>query len=463
MIALTSEESRRMFQERQSKPLPASLNEDAELLSAAQVLMHLGEESSQLRVYNNKSRSLPSMPYRASLPVETIPKTIGFAPSCVTSASEASLGEESADDSSIWSEDVENPHASSTASFSIVPTTPPKIPGNVSTGSSVEHFYFAGSVSLALKEDPDSLSPLHCFMRQYCVEAFAANAEDVATPRHGRSLTGRVVEGQVGIRCIHCKHRPPTQRQERATCFPSSIQNIYHSIETWQRRHSIVCQDIPVWVKSSLLMLMKESKTGAGGRRKYWEDSARRIGMANTERGIRFVRVPGDMGPLEDDSVSLPSTTNLSAKSYPVVYEHDKPLVTEYLFTLVDQMELCNFTEEDRLGGRSKVKDCPMGFPGMQCKHCRGRAGFGRYYPTTLQALTSANTDRNMFNHLMKCRRCPTEVQQQLSALRSEHQETKNRRGSRKTLFERVWRRLHANDDTHIMSCQPVHNHFNQS
>jgi hypothetical protein len=137
--------------------------------------------------------------------------------------------------------------------------------------------WVGGSVSLHTPEDDDVLSPLHCFMRRYCVEAFSATAEDVATPRYGKSHGFKVEIGQVGIRCLHCKDKPPGKRAERAVCYPSSLRNIYHSIETWQRRHSLVCKCITPWVRKSILELMESSKTRAGGRRQYWEDSARYV------------------------------------------------------------------------------------------------------------------------------------------------------------------------------------------
>lgn len=132
-----------------------------------------------------------------------------------------------------------------------------------------------GAISLHTPEDDDVLSPLHCFMRRYCVEAFSATEEDVATPRYGKSHGFKVTVGQVGIRCLHCKHLPLDKRAERAVCYPSSLKNIYHSIETWQRRHSSVCKQITPWVRKSIVELMEKSKTRAGGRRQYWEDSAR--------------------------------------------------------------------------------------------------------------------------------------------------------------------------------------------
>ena len=316
---------------------------------------------------------------------------------------------------------------------------------------------FAGTtVSLALPQDSESLSPLHCFMRRYCVEAFAATEQDLAVPRYGKSHSGRVSVGQVGIRCIHCKHRPPRQRQERAVCFPSSLKNIYHSIETWQRRHSLVCQDLPLWIKASMTELMEKSRAGAGGRRQYWEESARRLGMETTSAGVRFVRVPVDRGTgngmettcsSSQIKVALSATEALDkSPSIPIVHEQDKPLVTEYLYMLLEQMESCRFTEQDRSGGRSKVKDCPVGMAGMQCKHCRGKAGFGRYFPTSVQALASANSDRNIFNHITKCRKCPESTRENLKRLQDEQASLKNRRGQRKQFFECVWMRLHGGE-----------------
>jgi hypothetical protein len=302
--------------------------------------------------------------------------------------------------------------------------------------------YYPGNVSLALSDDEESLSPLHCFMRRYCVEAFSATSDDITTARHGKSHGGRIVPGQVGIRCLHCKYRPVDQRQERAICFPSSVGNIYHSIETWQRRHSTVCQDLPTWVKKCMSQLMHKSRAGGGGRRQYWQEAAMRLGLANTPDGIRFTSPPGDIGRPKCRMVT-PSPHN-EAPSISVVDAADKPLVTEYLFLLLEQMETCQFTEQDRTGGRSKVKDYSVGYPGMQCKHCAGKAGFGRYFPGNLHALTSANSDRNIHNHITKCRRCPKEVRNELNRLQEEQSQCKNRRGSRKLFFERIWSRLHG-------------------
>jgi hypothetical protein len=301
--------------------------------------------------------------------------------------------------------------------------------------------WYPGSVSLSLSEDDDVLSSLHCFMRRYCVEAFSATPEDVSTPRYGKAHGVKVVVGQVGIRCLYCKHRPVHQQPERSVCFPSSLRNIYHSIETWQRRHSLVCTDIAPWVKKSMTQLMESSKSHAGGRRQYWEDSAERLGMVDTPQGVRFSRPPGaiNCAPVHQQFHHI---TDRSAE--PVVQGQDRRMVTDFLYLLLEQMESCQFTEEDRTGGRSKIKDNDVGFPGMQCKHCRGKAGFGRYFPSSVGALALANSDRNICNHVQKCRKCPPQVKAELIRLSKVQSRCKNKRGLRKLFFKRVWERIHG-------------------
>eukprot|EP00526_Cylindrotheca_closterium_P011558 CAMPEP_0113631574 /NCGR_PEP_ID=MMETSP0017_2-20120614/16408_1 /TAXON_ID=2856 /ORGANISM="Cylindrotheca closterium" /LENGTH=495 /DNA_ID=CAMNT_0000542089 /DNA_START=206 /DNA_END=1693 /DNA_ORIENTATION=- /assembly_acc=CAM_ASM_000147 len=399
----------------QAQPVPS-----ADEVCAASVLISFTPKDKTAS--SNVPSPVPSMVDEAVV----IPKSIReqspghVTDSCTSSAASASA--------SVIDEDPSVCHsatAASTAPIEALPTYPP------------DQKWHSGCISLSLPEDEEVLSPLHCFMRRYCVEAFTAAPEDVATPRYGKSHGLKVVTGQVGIRCMYCKHRPVGKRPERAVCYPSSLKNIYHSIETWQRRHSLVCPDIPSWVRQSMVELMESSKSRAGGRRQYWEDSATRLGMVDTSSGVRFIREPG----------AVETSPSVSANGFvpqKVVAEEDKEMITDYLFLLMDQMETCQFTEEDRSGGRSKIKNNTVGFPGMQCKHCQGKAGFGRYFPSSVNALALANSDRNINNHLQKCRRCPTEIKQELARLQKDSTQGKNRRGLRKLFFRRVWERIHG-------------------
>jgi hypothetical protein len=52
--------------------------------------------------------------------------------------------------------------------------------------------YYEGSCDLWCPEDEECLSPLHCFLRKYCVEAITAKVSDISTPKFGRS-PGRTI------------------------------------------------------------------------------------------------------------------------------------------------------------------------------------------------------------------------------------------------------------------------------
>jgi hypothetical protein len=182
-----------------------------------------------------------------------------------------------------------------------------------------------------------------------------------------------VASWQVGIQCKWCKHRQYNKRQEGAVCLPSTIKNIYFSLETWKRRHATVCSDIAPWAKARMTNLMSGGTLTNGasrqGRRLYWEESAKRLGMVDTDDGVRFVRPPGTIDPLSPtNNLTIQQLLTVSNKditvSHPIVREDDLELQpTGCLFCLLEQMETCYFSDEDRMAGRSKVT-CQLGYPG---------------------------------------------------------------------------------------------------
>eukprot|EP00978_Attheya_sp_CCMP212_P010715 scaffold26035_cov34-Attheya_sp.AAC.4 len=80
---------------------------------------------------------------------------------------------------------------------------------------------------LALKEDVCHLNAIHVFVREN-VEVFTATAEDMSKPAPGRKNPIRL--GQVGLRCIHCRHISGKKRIKRAVCYPTSLKRLYHSV-----------------------------------------------------------------------------------------------------------------------------------------------------------------------------------------------------------------------------------------
>ena len=152
--------------------------------------------------------------------------------------------------------------------------------------------------------------------------------------------------------------------------------------------------------------------------------------------------VPSDTG----DKRAMQDTEKSLANSAPLVAPDDEKVATQFSFYLLGQMQMCVFTEADRLGKR---KGLPPGFPGLACRHCFGGYGSGRFFPSSIKTLSDTSKTLNvLFNHMMRCRKCPTEVRETLEKLRKLHDEqrAKMKFGSQKAFFSRIWDRLHDND-----------------
>jgi len=118
------------------------------------------------------------------------------------------------------------------------------------------------------------------------VEVFAATEKDV-TSRHTKG-SQKVRIGQVGIRCVHCSHLRTRDRAERAVCYPSSISRIYQTVADMQRFHFEQCQQITHETRKIYKSLKTTRPRGVGSPQTYWIQSAKLLGLADTEEGIRF-------------------------------------------------------------------------------------------------------------------------------------------------------------------------------
>ena len=130
----------------------------------------------------------------------------------------------------------------------------------------------------------------------------------------------------------------------------------------------------------------------------------------------------------------------------PLVFAEDKPYSTGFSFHLLSQMQPCAFTEADRLGKR---KGLPHGFPGLACRHCYGGFGSGRFFPSSIKTLSDTSKTLNVLhNHMLRCRKCPSEIRELLESLRVTHNEERSKMkfGSQKAFFGRIWRRLHGSE-----------------
>lgn len=134
--------------------------------------------------------------------------------------------------------------------------------------------------------DSDSLSDRQCYVRSEMVEIFAATDKDVAA-RHSKGAQ-KLVEGQVGIRCVHCSHLRPRDRAERAVCYPSSVSRIYQTVADMQRFHFEQCREIPMEIRKMYKSLKTTRPRGVGSPQTYWIQSAKLLDLEDTDGGIRF-------------------------------------------------------------------------------------------------------------------------------------------------------------------------------
>ena len=87
--------------------------------------------------------------------------------------------------------------------------------------------------------------------------------------------------------------------------------------------------------------------------------------------------------------------------------------------------------------------------PGFRCRHCRGHAGLGKYFPQTVKSLSTNSTSQNIHAHLLKCRKVPVSVKQELLRLKDEKDKAPRLEpGWRRVFFDMIWDRLHHHNPT---------------
>jgi len=267
---------------------------------------------------------------------------------------------------------------------------------------------------------------------------------------------------------MHCKHENPAERGQQATSYPSLISGIYNSVQQMLRLHLDCCQAMPPDVRAKIEAL-KVSSSSRGGRKQYWIDSAKRLGLVDTKHGIHFGRDPfGPLPPLTGPSVNSkegrkkkeaqkkeePPPPEVPEEELepppvvddrPLVFPEDKDLISDYLYLTLEQMSPCILMEADRVGC---YKGRKVGFPGLACKHCVGQAGCGRYFPASEASLSQTTTSQTIMNHVRNCRRCPLEIRENLELMKRARMGPDGRRadkpkhGGRKVFFHRLWCRI---------------------
>ena len=170
---------------------------------------------------------------------------------------------------------------------------------------------------LCSPSDADYLNGIHCFVRKH-VEVFAATEEDVKAPAPGRRT--RIVQGQVGLRCIHCASLPNKSRVKRSYCYPPTVGGIYHAVSNMKFDHFGICRGLPQEARQEFTKLRsactrrgkdstapkKTAKKGmtSSSTAQYYYDTAAKLGLVDTETGIRFQKADSPVTTLDTSTDS---------------------------------------------------------------------------------------------------------------------------------------------------------------
>jgi len=131
--------------------------------------------------------------------------------------------------------------------------------------------------------DKEALSERQCYVRQRYIQAFTAISSDVSSrPSKGAKM---IRLGQVGIRCVFCKHLSIEDRAERAVCYPRSVSRLYQTIADMQRKHFVSCKCIPSQIQETYRTLKTNRKHGQVAPHQYWAQSANEIGLIDSPDG----------------------------------------------------------------------------------------------------------------------------------------------------------------------------------
>jgi len=139
-------------------------------------------------------------------------------------------------------------------------------------------------VLLAVPQDKDWLSDLDCFVRKQ-VEVFCASKTDVKDAAEDGKH--RILQGQVGLRCLHCAKLCGGARGDAVT-YPCAISGIYESVREFQRLHFDECSNLPQELKSARSKLTSGASSLSSVLRRYYVQAAKALGLYDSaDGGIR--------------------------------------------------------------------------------------------------------------------------------------------------------------------------------
>ncbi len=344
---------------------------------------------------------------------------------------------------------------------------------------------------LSVPSDQHFLDPVHNFLRSFCLEVFVCGSASGSGGRGCGRGAKSPKEGQIGLRCAHCKHIPKGERANQAVSYPSKTLHILESVRNYQRTHFEACEHIPMELKVMHRKMMFEKPARKIQRKyvqAYFAEAACEIGMVETPNGLVFGAPPNTSGrpseklraimsfaenptalkdrqlqdllfPKVDERVKNSKFSHIaSAKTRQVinncrrekasfVYPSDFPTISDFRFVLFHQFAPCRPTSTALRRRKIKPKNLDT-LSGLCCKHCAkahpGEEHSGLFFPLDLESLHDSALFNNLACHIVTCRHVPLETKEALEELQdlAGKHGVVTKRGAKKMFLKKLWNRM---------------------
>lgn len=140
-------------------------------------------------------------------------------------------------------------------------------------------------------DEDQGINPTHNVIRRDIIEVFVARQkknDHVSSASKAIKARRTRYAGVIGLRCRFCKHLPEGSRAPLSTVYPESLQGMYRACTVrFQKKHLKSCEHIPRAIRKEL---KKKANIKNRGSKRYWVESAMRLGLKDSEdsKGILF-------------------------------------------------------------------------------------------------------------------------------------------------------------------------------
>lgn len=118
----------------------------------------------------------------------------------------------------------------------------------------------------------------------------------------------------------------------------------------------------------------------------------------------------------DEDQHNAPITTECEMND-DILLDGEKYMLSDYTVLVLEQLRPCRIQNKQCLP--DSRYPFPLGFPGLECKHCAGTKEARRFFWST--AVRFKNNNGEFAKHLFKCTHCPDTVKEQMNFMKTYH------------------------------------------